>query len=427
MRSNPRFRAVKSILIAGVLCVAPATFATDTQRLALSLQAQTDFDRVQRASAAELTDTTRCEQSLAAWLPVAPRTEIAAAHFRMGYCELAGATITHRPEDFLRAAAEFRKTVEAPVEPAPDSRNHIRPTTVSSALVILETVAHLEAAPGANLEQARQQLATAVDPPVCAGSFLPFNHCRILLKTGAAWLGWIDLQQEDPDRAAQDLASQPNSAWAHWAAGEQAFRDRRFADAAARYREAIEKWQQAEAMPRSLDARLEPQPDWAGVLADWGGSQLLSGDAPGAISTLNAAVKSNPQRGWALYLRALAEDHEGDAQAALADYSLASRTAMAGAQDLASGEAHLYRGIMLFRRKDFAHAENEFASALNFEIPAALRPDAVAWRHMAAVAGGSCSASSRPLEDSLGAVSPYFPKQEARTLASSCPLSGSGI
>ena len=41
------------------------------------------------------------------------------------------------------------------------------------------------------------------------------------------------------------------------------------------------------------------------------------------------------------------------------------------------------RGIVLFRRKDFARAEEEFASALNFVMTDALLPRAPApWRHL---------------------------------------------
>ncbi|MEI9970764.1 MAG: hypothetical protein WDO73_01230 [Ignavibacteriota bacterium] len=108
----------------------------------------------------------------------------------------------------------------------------------------------------------------------------------------------------------------------------------------------------------------------------------------------------------------------------MADYNLASRAAFADANDLASGEAHLYRGILLYRRKDFGKAEEEFSSALNFEIAAILRPDATAWRHLSAVASGACGASRQLLEKSLSSVSPYFPKAEAEALAAGCPGEG---
>ena len=122
----------------------------------------------------------------------------------------------------------------------------------------------------------------------------------------------------------------------------------------------------------------------------------------------------------ALFLRGRAKELGGQGDAALADYNLASRTALATAKDLASGEAHLYRGIALYRSKDFPHAEDEFSSALNFEIAPPLRADATAWRRLAAVAGGSCASASAFLDGSLAKVSPFFPKNEARALAAGC-------
>jgi tetratricopeptide (TPR) repeat protein len=137
------------------------------------------------------------------------------------------------------------------------------------------------------------------------------------------------------------------------------------------------------------------------------------------VTTLNHALQPSP-RARAYFLRARAEELTGQAEAALADYNLASRTAFADANDLSSGEAHLYRGILYYRRKDYVRAEGEFASALNFDIPSTLRPDATAWRHLAAVASGFCEASRRYLEESLSSVSPYFPKAEAQALAAGC-------
>ena len=59
-------------------------------------------------------------------------------------------------------------------------------------------------------------------------------------------------------------------------------------------------------------------------------------------------------------------------------------------------------------------------SALNFAIAAPLRADAVAWRRLSAVAGGSCDAGRRYLEEALPAASPYFPRQEARDAMAAC-------
>lgn len=405
--------------------------AADEQLLAVATRAQTDFDRVQVAAGPELPDATRCEQSQAALLSVAPVADLAQTHFRKGYCTLAAALITRHSDDFLQAAGEFEEALKAwPEHIARAPKNHpLEP--LSSAVVLLAPIARLEAAAtahpdAAELARDRREIASALEHPVCPPSFMPVATCDALLDTGKLWLGWISLQQDDLYQAGRDLSTLPDAAWTHYTSGKSAFHDRQYAQAAAEFGKAVDRWKQAQQDPSApLAARLAPRPDLPQALADWGGARFLSGDTSDAIATLDAAVKTAPDPARALFLRARAEELAGRTEPAMADYSLASRTALAHAQDLASGEAHLYRGILLYRRKEFAQAENEFASALNFEIPKVLRPDAIAWRHMAAVEQGGCAASRSALEDSLGQVSPYFPKDEARAVASSCPLSGS--
>lgn len=400
--------------------------AADPQQVALVFRAQSDFDRVERAAGPDLPDATRCQQSQAALLPVAQPSEIAAVHFRKGYCTLTEALVTHRREDFREAADEFEKAIQAwPEHAAASSRKSGVVSAVPSGMRVLASVARLKAEPDApGMAQAEQQLSNAVDPAVCTEGLLRSDECQELIQTGKTWLGWIDLKRDDLFQARALLGSLPDSGWRRWADGESAFHYRSFAEAAGDYGQAIEWWRKAQANPpTSLAARLLPQPDMAKALRDWGGAQLLSGDESTAIHTLDAAVKASADPARALYLRARAEELAGRKEAVLADLSLASRTAFADAQNLASGEAHLYRGMLLYRRQQYSQAEGEFASALNFEIPAALRSDAVAWRHLASVAGGSCGASRHLLEESLAAVSPYFPKDEARQVASHCPLS----
>ena len=68
----------------------------------------------------------------------------------------------------------------------------------------------------------------------------------------------------------------------------------------------------------------------------------------------------------------------------------------------------------------FERAEEEFASALNFEVTPPVRADATAWRHLAAVASGACQTSRQLLEQSLASTSPYFPREEARKAVAAC-------
>jgi Tfp pilus assembly protein PilF len=208
--------------------------------------------------------------------------------------------------------------------------------------------------------------------------------------------------------------------------GAEAFRAGDYPRAAARYGEAVDVWRKAERdQTLPLVRRLSPRPDMAAMLTGLGEAQLLSGQAGAAIGSLDFAVKADPSQARAIYLRARAKEAAGHGDAALADYTLASRTAFAAAAGRASGEAHLYQGILLYERKDWPRAEGEFTDALNFDIPAAMQPDATAWRHLAAVASGSCGASREYLERSLAAVSPDFPKDDARLALAACGAAGS--
>jgi tetratricopeptide (TPR) repeat protein len=433
---NRRFiltKIYRVVVIFGGLCTLRAA---DEQQLALALRAQTDFERVQQTSGLALPDATRCEQSEAAWLTVAPPADLSLAHFRKGYCALAMAVITHRSDDFRKAADEFEQAVKAwPEHTVKPGKNRVpEPTPVS--LRLLAPIARLQAAslaPGgaaadaAELDRARGEISAARDRPACSAAVLPVAACDALLNTGRLWLGWMALHEDDLDRAAREFSGLTEFGWPQWTAGRRAFHDRQYAEAAMQYGQAVEIWNRPVVPTSPLAVLLAPSPDRAQALTDWGGAQLLSGNTAAAVSTLDAAVKASANPARPLFLRARAEELAGRQEPALADYSLASRTALAHAEDLASGEAHLYRGILLYRRKDFEHAENEFASALNFDIPASMRPDAIAWRYMATVAEGGCTSSRAPLEQSLAEVSPYFPKSEARTLAATCPLTGSAI
>jgi hypothetical protein len=407
----------------------PALFAADEQQLALATRAQTDFDRAALAATPQLPDAERCIQSQAALLSVARPSELSLVHYRKGFCTLAAATVTNAPAEFTDAAGEFDKAIEV----WPD-RSLIAPKNsplepVSSGLRVLAAVARLKTGGDtATTEHAHQEIAAAVQAPACASNIMSPTYCQALMQTGRDWLGWMAFQRNELFEAARDFAAVPQLAWTQWTAGHQAFEDRKYADAAAHYRRAVESWMAVQRdQSGSIRERLDPPPpDMPGALTELGGAQLLSRDLSGATDSLDAALKADPSLARAAYLRARADELTGNMAQAMTEYNLASRTAFANAKELASGEAHLYRGILMYRRKDYGHAEDEFASALNFDISPALKPDAVAWRHMAAVASGSCSVSRQYLEESLAQVSPYFPKDEARAVAATCPLTGVG-
>lgn len=407
---------------------ASALFAGDDQQLALALKAQTDFDRVELAAVPQLKDTSACVLSQAALLPLTASPELPLIHYRKGYCTVTGAALTRNAALFAEAAAEFEKGIETwPTRPTPGAKSKpVEP--VSSGLYILAALSRLQASPDeAATERAKQTIVNALNVRTCSSTVMSPSFCGALLNLGKEWIGWMALQHGEIDEAAVQLAGANESGWSQWAMGKRAFRNKVYGEAVSQFRQAIAIWEPARRNdPANLISRLRPVPELSKAYADLGGAELLAGDRQAAIATLNRAVKEDPSDARALYLRARAKELSGQMEGALADYNLASRNAFAAAKELASGEAHLYRGILLYRRKDFPRAEDEFGSALNFEIGAGLKADAVAWRHLAAVASGSCDTSRQFLERALETVTPYFPKDEARTVLTSCRSTSAG-
>ncbi len=391
-------------------------FAADESRLAVVTQAESTFDRVLLSADPQLGDTGACVQAQAALLPVTTAEELPAIHFRKGYCILAGASITRNAEELNRATGEFDKAIEA-WKNRPILKN--RPADpVSSGLWVFAAITRLHAgASGADAARSESEIVAAEANRVCAFGVMPISLCESALTIGSQWLGWLAMNRGNLNQAAKAFAGSPGSGWPEWVGGREAFDAGRYREAAASFRRAMELLHPD---APSLIQRLGPPADRAAELAELGGALLLAGDAKAAIATFDSAVKARPSNATAIYLRARAKELAGQPDAALADYNLASRTAFANSRDLASGEAHLYRGILLFRRKDYTHAEDEFASALNFTIDGRMRADAEAWRHLAAVASGSCEVSRQFLERTMPQASPYFPSGEARDAIAGC-------
>jgi tetratricopeptide (TPR) repeat protein len=398
------------------LFTATALFAADEQQLALALRAQTDFQRVVLSPVPQLRDTNVCIQSQAAMIPVAGPEDAPIYQFRKGYCTLAASTITQEVNGYLQAAWAFDQAIAA--WPARNvalaKRRSAEP--MPSVPPILASISRLKAGQGD-----AKPIADAVNTRVCNDAITTPQTCAALIQTGREWLGWSALQQNDFDTAAREIPT-TSTAWSSWAAGKRAFRFGNYGEAVTAYKRAVGIWD-AQTRPGSeipLQERFGPPVNLSDALADLGGAQVLAGDSAGAVATLNQAVRHDPKNARALYLRARAEDAAGRGDQAIADYNLAARNALAKATDEGSGEAHLYRGIAFYRRKDFTKAEDEFNNALSFEIPPSIRADAVAWRRLSAVAGGSCEVGRKYLEEALPSVSPYFPRDEARATMRAC-------
>jgi hypothetical protein len=406
-----------TLLATTVLC------AADEQQLALILKAQKDFDRVDLNAAPQLPDTSACVLSQAALLPVASKTDLPLVYFRKSWCSLAGATITGNAALYSDAVSGFQKGIDAWPGRVAMQPKKTAPEPLPPPMPVMAAISRLLASPGdaAVTKAAQQQLTAALTSPTCFALTMSIPSCQADLNLGREWLGWIALSSDKLADAARYFASASDSGWPAWVAGRQAFQAAKYSEAAAQYRSAIAVWQQKHTDLAGPLGKFAPPTDLGLALTDLGGAQLLAGDTAGAIGTLDLAVKTDAAHSRTFYYRARAKEVAGRGAEALTDYSLASRTAFASTVDLASGEAHLYRGIADFRRKNFTRAEDEFASALNFEIPAAMRNDAVAWRHMAAVAAGNCAAAREQLSRALGTVSPFFPKNEATAMIGGCP------
>ena len=368
-----------------VVIFSTTMWAADKEHLAMLARAQAAFDRVESVPSPPLADASACVQSQAAMLAVALPAEASALHYRKGFCELAVAAMTHTQAMFADAAAELDRG-DAPL------------------------LAWLARRAGNLPEEANWK----------QGGSCP-KSCEPLVPVAKLWKGWIAWNAGNVDAAAVQFEAQPNSGWPDYADGMRAFRGGRYKESVTRYEQALQIWTRRQEEPDPpLTARLGPPVNISQLRTDLAGAQILAGDPAGAVAMLDRVLEAAPNA-RAYFLRARAKELSGQSEAALADYNLASRTAFADAKDLDSGEAHLYRGIAYYRRKDYSRAEAEFASALNFQISPTLRPDASAWRHLAAVAAGSCGASREYLERSLASVSPYFPKAEAEAVAAGCP------
>jgi tetratricopeptide (TPR) repeat protein len=326
-------------------------FAADKDHLAMLASAQAAFDRVEHVAAPPLPAASACVQTQAAMLSVALPAEESELHYRKGFCELAVGAMTQAQSTFADAAAELDR----------------------SGASMLSWLARR----AGNLPDQ----ATWNQPDFCPKS------CQPLIPVAKLWKGWMVWNAGDVYAAAALLDAQPYSAWQAYVDGVLAFRGGRYAESAARYREALDIWtrtQQEKDPP--LSVRLSPPGDIPQLLTELGGTQILTGDPKGAVTTLDRALEAAP-KGRAYFLRARAKELAGQSEAALADYNLASRAAFADANNLASGEAHLYRGILLYRRKDYVRAEEEFSSALNFGMAASVRRGGGIVRRFAEVPG----------------------------------------
>jgi tetratricopeptide (TPR) repeat protein len=289
-------------------------------------------------------------------------------------------------------------------------------------LRVLSDTAHL-LADGNSDPRVSQDLEDAVNQPACAALDMPVTRCEALINVGRLWLGWIAMREARLADAGQWFSTFPNSGWPALIEGRRAMEVRQYAQAVGAFRRALENF--GHAPNGGWAAAISPHPDEADTWFRLGSAEFEAKDYTSAVTSLERAVKLRPENARAIFERARAREMLG--QSGLADYELASRTAFANVNAPgAGGQAHMFHGVALYRRRDFERAEQEFSSSLNFDAGWA-KDDAVAWRHMAAVAGGACGQSAAQLRQSLEHVSDYFPRDEASGLIRTCPTAISEV
>lgn len=387
--------------------------------LPLMIRAQTDFERVVLVPSPQLADAATCVQSEAAMVPVARPEELSQVHFRKGYCLLLHSVLTRDPGESRQADTEFRAALSS--WPVPKGAASALPPD-AAGLSILSAIARIEAGlDGKNLPDLERDLENSATQPGCTGTVIPLSICQSTLATGRLWQAWLAERQDHLPQAARLLQTFSGSGWAYWVTARESLDSRRYSEAASAFQEALRAWGVRRAPVGTLSF-LAPQPDIPRAQEALGAAQFLAGDAAAAVATLDTGIRGvRGQDARAIFVRALARDALGNSKGALEDYNLASRTALAHASDSSpSGEGRYYRGVWLFRQKDYERAETEFASALNQGVGAALRADVTAWWRLTPVARGECDSSVSYLRSSLETVSGFFPRQEAELMLDRC-------
>jgi TolA-binding protein len=142
-----------------------------------------------------------------------------------------------------------------------------------------------------------------------------------------------------------------------------------------------------------------------------------------AIAQLDACLKDSPKNSYAIFLRARAKDALRLNGPAADDYGLAAQTARENNDSTWNvGQAHYYRGLLLFQNKDFMRAESEFANAQSARLGDIPPQDVTAWKLLAAVSGSNCKLGVDYLETAVDAATSQFPKATAQGILFDCRI-----
>jgi hypothetical protein len=170
----------------------------------LSPKAQSDFDRVELSPRPRIPEAEGCIQSQAAALAVSRPKNAPCFHTGKVIAFFADAAATHDTRQFLNAATEFDKAIEAwPWRFAQESETHSSRARFSGAARV-RRIARLQASTQPEAVAAvRDEIAAALESPLCNSNLMSASSCRDLLTAGAQWLGWIALRANQMDEAAR--------------------------------------------------------------------------------------------------------------------------------------------------------------------------------------------------------------------------------
>lgn len=411
---------LRQIFCGGWLALLAAAVGLSDSR-SLALKAKADFEKVESSPSPVLKDAVSCMESQAEALSTTRPRDLHATHYRRGYCALIAGAASGDRANYGQAALEFKESLASWPEkqPAPSG------VRVLYAISRLERGQNADGIRDEDLRQAAQDLQTAATKPTCPGtSVMPSSLCQKLVNSAKLWLGWIAYRDGNLSEATRIFQSFPQSTWNVWISGRQAFAEQRWAESANLLVTALQAWSQPqESSSAGISGIVDPVPDPARAHYDVGAAYFLAKDYERAISSLDESVKINAGNPDAIFLRGRARELLGQREAALADYELASQTVVSGPDaQSGNGQNHFYKGVFLFRRNEFDRAESEFAGALNAGSAGVSKADIVAWRNLAAVAGGACQASASLLTNAAQSASDFFPRSEAEQALLGCRL-----
>jgi tetratricopeptide (TPR) repeat protein len=385
-------------------------------------KAKLDFEKVDAQPIPDVAATAGCVQSNAAALPVTRPEERYLVYYRKGYCELFGGVLTGASDNFQAAVRDFTEAVASWPKKAPT-----RPPVGLRALI---EIAKLEQGRMADSypDLARDLEAVIAEQSCSPTPVMAATFCKALIETARTWLAWLAYRKNDFTESARVLEplAQPDrmSPWAIWISGRLAQQQNRAAEAASLYEKTLAAWSAAErSTAPDVVTLLGPKLDVGSIhfqlaLVDYSLQRYDS-----AITHFDIALKISPRNSYAIFLRARSKEALHLNAPAMDDYAQAAQTAR-GSNDAIwnVGQAHYYRGLLLYQARDYTRAEGEFSNALGGRLGEVAQADVSAWQAMAAVAGAGCKSSVDLLESAAKAASSQFPKAQADAMIFDCRM-----